>query len=370
MLRILKKMLIYLLVTIVVLVVATLLFMQLPQFGKTPTGKRLERILKSPNYREGKFQNQHFTPDLAEGTTYIDILKAYLQTVPEKEPTQKLPSVKTDLKNIKSDKPVIVWFGHSSYLLQIDGKKILVDPVFSGNASPVSFFGKNYDGTNEYNVDDFPELDLLIITHDHYDHLDYETVKKLETKVKKVITSLGTGEHLEYWGYNPNKIVELDWWESTKLDDSTSITSTPARHFSGRGFKRNQSFWSSFVFKTPNYQIYLGGDSGYDSHFKEINARFGEFDLAILECGQYNDMWKYIHFKPEEVVQAAKDLNTKLLLPVHWSKFTLGLHPWKEPIERVTKEAEIQKMPITTPMIGEKMILGENQPTKRWWEGF
>ncbi len=344
------------------------LYMKQPQFGRNPSGKHLERLKKSPQFQNNAFQNQSLTPDLAEGVSYWDILKAYIPKVENKEPDQPLPSVKTDLKNIQSDKPVIVWFGHSSYFMRIAGKNILVDPVFSGYASPVSFFGSNYAGSNVYSIDDFPDLDLLIITHDHYDHLDYETVKKLKPKVKKVITSLGVGAHLGHWGYDEDQITELDWWQKVAIDSTLELTAAPARHFSGRGFKRGQTLWSSFILKTPHHNIYVGGDSGYDTHFKEIGEKYGPFDLAILECGQYNEYWKYIHLMPEETAQVATELNAKVLLPVHWSKFTLGLHPWTEPIERVVKHAKALNQAITTPMIGEKVEINGNYPTKEWWK--
>lgn len=343
-------------------------YMQQPQFGRNPEGAHLEKIKKSSHYKEKGFQNQHLTPDLAEGTTYWDILKAYFVKVENKEPNQPLPSVKTDLKNLPNDAPSVVWFGHSSYFLKVEGKTILVDPVFSGNASPVSFFGSNYGGSNIYSLDDFPPIDLLIISHDHYDHLDYPTVKALQPKVKQVVTSLGVGSHLQHWGYSPSQINELDWWENTTVADSLEITAAPARHFSGRGFKRAQTFWSSFILKTPQYNLYLGGDSGYDTHFKEIGEKYGPFDLAILECGQYNHMWKYIHMMPEEVAQAAVELKAKTLLPVHWAKFTLGLHPWMEPIERVTKKAQALNVPVTTPMIGEVVQINRHYPNKAWWK--
>ena len=362
-----KKFMITLVLILVILSFGGYLFMQQPQFGKNPSGSHLDRIKQSPNYKNGAFQNQHLTPDLAEGISYFDILKAYFSKVSEKEPLKALPSIKTDLKNIKSDQPVVVWFGHSSYFLHIDGKNILVDPVFSGHASPVSFFGANYQGSNVYTLDDFPALDLLIITHDHYDHLDYETVKNLQPKVKKVITSLGVSSHLIRWGYIPSQITEFDWWESTDIDNTFKITAAPARHFSGRGFKRMQTLWASFVIQTPQNKIYVGGDSGYDTHFKEIGEKFGPFDLAILECGQYHPYWKYIHMMPEETVQAAVDLKAKVLLPVHWSKFTLALHPWHEPIKRLVAKAHALNQNIVTPMIGEKVELEKNLPLKEWW---
>jgi L-ascorbate metabolism protein UlaG (beta-lactamase superfamily) len=254
--------------------------------------------------------------------------------------------------------------------MQVDGKTLLVDPVFSGHASPVTFTTKAFAGTDVYTVDDLPEIDYLFLSHDHWDHLDHATVLRLKPKVKKVITGLGVGAHLERWGYDLAVIEERDWGESIALDEGFTVHMAPARHFSGRGLKRNTSLWSSFVLNTPGLKIYLGGDSGYDSHFKVIGEKHGPFDLAILECGQYNEYWKYIHMMPEEVVRAAQDLKARKLMPVHWGKFALALHAWDEPIIRVTAAAEKEGMPLLPPMIGEKVNLnGKSYVSKKWWEG-
>jgi L-ascorbate metabolism protein UlaG (beta-lactamase superfamily) len=279
-----------------------------------------------------------------------------------------LPSVKTDLKNIETTKSVIVWFGHSSYLIRIDNKNILVDPVFSGNASPFSFMVKAFEGSDVYTTEDLPEIDFLILTHDHYDHLDYKTIKKLNKKIKAIYCSLGLALHLTYWGFSENIITEMDWWQTSKLTADITLTAMPARHFSGRGFKRFKTLWSSFILKTASYNLYLGGDSGYDKHFKEIGEKYGPFDIAILESGQYNTAWPLIHMMPEQTVQAALDLKAKVLLPVHWGKFSLALHPWNEPVQRVLKEAASMDLKITTPMIGEPVILDEVYPDKNWWD--
>jgi L-ascorbate metabolism protein UlaG (beta-lactamase superfamily) len=339
---------------IALLGMGTFVFLQTEVFGQNPSGADLERIKKSVHYRDGKFNNEHFTPDLKEGVNYWDILKAYTKKVENKEPSEPIESVKTDLKSL-SDEPQIVWFGHSSYLIHINGKNILVDPVFSGHASPFSFAVKSFEGADIYKVEDMPPIDVLVITHDHYDHLDYKTVKALQPKVNHVVTSLGVGSHLKRWGYAESKITELDWHENSTIDSVLSFTAQPARHFSGRGLKRNQTFWSSFVLKTPTHNLFLGGDSGYDTHFKTIGEKYGPFDLAILECGQYNEFWKYIHTMPEETALAATELRAKALLPVHWSKFKLALHPWHEPIERVTKEAKRLNMPVIKAVIGSPL---------------
>ena len=359
------------LIIVVVIIAATAAFLKHPKFGRKPSGSRLIKIQKAVNYKDGQFQNQSFTPDLAEGATYTKVLtKFFFGKDKRNKPAQPMPSQKTDLKNLDPGENVIVWFGHSSYFLQVDGKTMLVDPVFSGSASPIPATTRAFPGSDVYSVDDFPAIDYLFISHDHWDHLDYDTVLKLKPKVGKVITGLGTAEHLEYWGYNPAIIREPNWNETVVLNDGFTVHAVPGRHFSGRSFKRNRAVWTAFVLQTPSFKLFLGGDSGYDHHFKTIGQEHGPFDLAILECGQYNEYWKYIHMMPEEVVTAAQDLGAKRLLPVHHSKFALSIHAWDEPVIRVTNEAAKKAMPVTTPMIGEKVNLNNsNQVFAKWWEG-
>ncbi len=361
----------YITLSILALVsIATAFTINQTMFGKSPSGQRLERIKNSANYKNGSFQNLNETPVMAEDVSYFAVMKDGLFNRSKRNvPKEGLPSKKTDLKALDPEKDILVWFGHSSYFMQIDGKRILVDPVFSGNASPFSFMVKSFKGSDGYTPEDFPAIDYLFITHDHWDHLDYETVLKLKPKVGKVITSLGTGAHLEHWGFDPNSIVEQDWNESAALDSGFQVMTTPARHFSGRGFKRNQSIWCSFVLQTPSKKIFIGGDSGYDTHFAGIGAEHGPFDLALLECGQYNTYWKYIHMMPEETVQAAIDLKARVMMPVHWAKFALAYHAWDEPIERVTREAHRVNMPIIHPMIGEEVNLNQYTASTEWWKG-
>jgi L-ascorbate metabolism protein UlaG (beta-lactamase superfamily) len=360
---------IILFITLAILVIGGYLFMQQKQFGTTPKGERLQRILASKNYRDGSFQNISETPVMTNDGNFFAIAAQYFKKVPGKEPEENLPSIKTNLNALPDTMPQLVWFGHSSYLIKINGKHILVDPVFSGNASPVSLFAKSFKGSNIYSVDDMPELDVVLITHDHYDHLDYETVVKLNQKAKHFVTSLGVGAHLEYWGIVPSKITELDWWEHQEITEGMHFTAAPARHFSGRKFKRGETLWASYILNYGGYQLFLGGDSGYDTHFKEIGKKFGPFDLAILECGQYNKFWSNIHMMPEETVQAAKELHAKVFFPVHNSKFTLALHGWKESLDRVAKAAQDSNMAFITPLIGE-VVKVNSQATyaqRNWW---
>jgi L-ascorbate metabolism protein UlaG (beta-lactamase superfamily) len=367
--KILKRTMIILLSVVLLCVVAFFCYMRQAKFGKAPSGKRLELIKRSPNYKNGKFQNIHFTPTLTEGYSMARITYDFLFTkFPRQKPKDTIPSMKTDLLKLPIDRNVVVWFGHSSYFIQIDGKRFLIDPVFSGNASPVPNSNKSFIGTDVYTAADMPEIDYLLITHDHYDHLDYETIIALKDKIKTVICGLGVGSHFEYWGFDNSIIIEKDWNESIVSDGGIAIHTASARHFSGRGITRDNTLWLSFILQTPNLKIYVGGDSGYDTHFAEIGKKFGGFDLAILDNGQYNLAWQAIHMLPEEVLKASQELNAKRLLPGHSSKFALAQHPWDEPLEMLTALNKRFDIPLVTPMIGEQVDLNdEKQPFKQWW---
>ncbi|AIM37525.1 beta-lactamase [Sphingobacterium sp. ML3W] len=347
------------------------LFLQQPKFGKLPEGARLERIKRSPNYKNGKFVNFSPTPQIVEGTSYTSVLYDYFfKKIDRKHPKKALPTVKTDLKHLPIDQDILVWFGHSSYFIQIEGKRILVDPVFSGSVSPIPGTNKSFKGTDSYTVDDLPEIDYLFITHDHYDHLDYETIIQLKGKTNKVICGLGVGAHLEYWGYLPESIIEGDWHERIPLDDGFIVHTTPARHFSGRSLQSSKTLWMSYVLQTPTIKIFIGGDSGYDSHYAAIGEKFGPIDLAIMDNGQYDKTWRYIHHLPEDVLQAAQDLKAKRLLPVHHSKFDIATHAWDEPLVRITELNKTAHIPLITPMIGEAVRLKDDQQQfKQWWVG-
>ena len=353
--------------TLSALAVASYGFLRTLVFGATPTGGRLARAKRSPNYRDGSFRNLEPTDVMRQNASYVGMIGDYMNKSPLNTPKTALPSVKTDLNALSDALPTLVWFGHSSYLIKYAGKTVLVDPVFSGHASPVSFFGKSFPGTDVYGVDDMPTIDLLILSHDHYDHLDYETITKLIPKATHVYTALGVGAHLERWGVSTSNITEFDWHDTVTVSPDITLTATPARHFSGRGLTRGNTLWTSFVLELFDYKLFLGGDSGYGTHFREIGATHGPFDLAILECGQYGDDWPNIHTFPEEVVTVGQELRAKTVLPVHWGKFALAYHAWNEPIQRFTKRAREAGLAITTPKIGEPVIIGENYPKDTWW---
>jgi len=343
------------------------IYMQQPQFGRSPQGKRLERIKQSPNFKDGSFQNINFTPFVTEGYSMTKITFDFIfGTFPRTSPVDEIPTIRTDLKSLPKHEDVLVWFGHSSYFIQLNGKRFLVDPVFSGNASPLPYTTRAFAGTDIYTVDDLPEIDYLLITHDHYDHLDYPTIVELKPKVRQVVCGLGVGEHFEYWGFDPETIIEKDWNESLPIADGFTLHTATARHFSGRGLRRNNTLWMSYILQTNDYKIYLGGDSGYDTHFEELGRKFNGLDLAILDNGQYNQAWKELHMVPQEVLQAASDLGATKILPVHSSKFKLANHPWDESLIQIS---ELNNTSLITPMIGELVNLrDEKQLYRQWWK--
>lgn len=358
---------------LVLLGIATFVFMQHPKFGKAPSGERLARIQQSPNFKKGKFQNLSPTPTLAEGYTFWgEIYKLiFRKGNPRRYPTDNIPTMKEDLLHLPADTNVLVWFGHSSYFMQVNGKTFLMDPVFSGNASPIPNSVKAFKGTDVYTAADLPPIDYLLISHDHYDHLDYETALQLREKVRHVVCGLGVGAHFEYWGYSKEKILEKDWHEQVDLGNGSIIYTQPARHKSGRGFSQDNTLWMSYVLQSPGFTIFMGGDSGYGKHFAAIGQQFGGIDLAILENGQYDHAWHYVHTLPEEVLMAAHDLKAKRLFPVHSSKFVLAKHSWDEPLRKLKALNKAgDHLPLVTPVIGQIVYLQDTtQVFKSWWEG-
>ena len=357
-------------VVIGVLIIIVTLFLNLsPQFGKGATKKQKVEYAKSGYYENGKFINQSKT---ILDVSYWKIIKETFKNSPNRQPKQNIAVEKIDSLNIEKhniDVTQLTWFGHSAFLLEIDGKKILLDPMLGETPSPHPLIGpKRYSKELPIEIEKLPFIDAIIFSHDHYDHLDYGTILKLKDKVGQYYVPLGLGNHLEEWGISKDKIHELKWWEGIDFNEIKLIC-TPARHFSGRGlFDRSTTLWCSWVIKGKKDNIYFGGDSGYGTHFKEIGEKHGPFDISLMECGQYNEEWKVIHMMPEETVQASIDLKSKLVLPIHWGAFTLAYHDWTGPIERITKKAAEMNLPITTPKIGEPVMLGKASfPTEKWW---
>jgi len=322
------------------------------KYGRLPKGDRLKRIEQSPNYSDGQFHNLHPTPvNTAEKQSFLKMMNKFLfDKTPNLRPDSALMVVKTDLKHLDKNQNLIVWFGHSSYYLQLDGVSYLVDPVFYA-ASPVSFVIKPFNGTNIYKPEDMPDIDYLIITHDHWDHLDYKTVRELKNRIGHVICPLGVGEDFEYWGFDVNKIIEMDWHEKASLSKEVQLHCLPARHFSGRLLTPNKTLWASYMIVSQSKTIFIGGDGGYDTHFAEIGKQFPVIDFAILENGQYNQDWCYIHTMPEYLSREAKELHANTVLTVHHFKYALARHSWDEP-EKNIQQMRNDSINVIDPQIG------------------
>ena len=343
-----------------------------PSFGALPSGERKERILRSPNYRDGRFQNRYPMPPSLQRPSLGDrvkILWRFLFDRPKDvHPTDSIPVVRHDLKKLDRSEDLIVWFGHSGYLLQMDGVRYLIDPVFVEGA-PFGIMNAFFRGTKVFDVADLPEIDYLIITHDHWDHLDYHVAKELQRRVRKVYTGLGVGAHLERWGYRPDQIVELDWDESTSTAEGGRVHCLPTQHFSGRGLTSAQSLWASFVLQGSKHSVYIGGDGGFSPHYAVIGKQFPQLDLAILENGQYSEQWSGIHMLPEHLGETMLALGAKRILTVHHAKFALSMHPWKEPLEHAKHLRDKEGFPILMPRIGQIVRYTDSTfTTDDWWE--
>lgn len=367
--KILRKMIFGIISLAALLALAAFLFLRHPMFGRLPEGARLEKIRKSANYKDGQFQNQSPTEMLVKDKSRARVLLEFLFVkVKDLQPSENLRVIKTDLKKFDRNEDVLVWLGHSSLYLQIDGKRILTDPVLV-SASPVPFTNQAFAGTGIYHPEDMPDIDYLIITHDHWDHLDYDTMLKLKNRTGKVICPLGVGAHLEYWGFDPAIVTEVDWNDHLQLESGIRLTALPARHFSGRGLSSNHSLWTGYMLQSSLGNIYLSGDTGYDTHFRKIKEQFGTIDLAIMENGQYNDDWRYIHIIPEDLVKAIEELQPKRLMTIHNSKYALGRHAWYEPMEKIASASEAHSFNLITPMIGEPVMLKDStQAFTKWWQ--
>ncbi len=341
-------------------------------FGADPTGERLKRIENTPTYKDGTFFNTMPEPTNLVKDNYI--LRMYNIHFDKKEgsrvPANPIPTVHTDLKAFKKEQNVIVPLGHSSFYMQINGIRILIDPVFASYAAPFSFLNKSFKGTNIYSVDDLPPIDYVLITHDHYDHLEYDTMKALKDKVPTVIAPLGVGAHLELWGYKPEQIKEGYWYDGFRLKNDMEVHILPARHYSSRLLSKNKTLWAGFAVISPKYKILFSGDTGYGDHFKEIAKKFGPIDVAILDVGQFNaDGWPHIHLLPKDAAVAATELRAKRVLPSHNSKFAIALHDWKAPLELFAQASEGKDYTLLTPLIGEVIYIDDpNQKFDAWWK--
>lgn len=372
--KIVKKTMITTLIIIGFLVVTYLLFTNFyPSFGGNTSKEQKLIYANSKQFKNGKFNNTNPVPKNLSLPETLKLAYTFFTTkVPNGRPSKDIKPTKIDSLNVANykGKARMIWFGHSSFLLQIDGKTILLDPMFGKVAAPHPLLGANrFNEKFPLAIEKLPQIDAVIFSHDHYDHLDYESVLKIKEKTKHFYVPLGVETHLKTWGVLASKITALDWWQEIQLDD-IKLVCTPAQHFSGRKLNNNQStLWSSWVLQSKNENIYFSGDSGYANHFTEIGKKYGPFDIALLECGQYNKMWSDIHMMPEETAQAGIDVKAKKIMPIHWAGFKLALHDWTDPIERVNTKAKELNLPIITPKIGEEIIVKDtiNNYTN-WWK--
>lgn len=325
--------------------------------------------LGSANYRGGRFHNRVPTSLSSEDQTMFKATIDFFKGSPDRTPDRAIPVLYGFSQSISdSDEIRLTWLGHSTCLIEIDGQTLLTDPMFSDRASPFTFIGpKRFATDRKFTVNDLPKIDAVLISHDHYDHLDRGTIMKLSSRVERFYVPLGVGAHLQRWGVDKTRIVELNWWEHRQQGPLT-LVATPARHFSGRGLlDRNKTLWASWTILGTRQRAFFSGDSGYFDGFKEIGQRYGPFDVTMLESGAYNAAWADIHLKPEETVQAHLDLKGKALLPIHWAKFNLALHPWTEPIERLLREAQNQDATTLTPLQGQPVYPGRLVEQNSWW---
>ena len=365
-----KRLLLALTFFVLLLSIGIMAFINLsPQFGASPSGNHLEKIKRSQNYAENRFVNLIPTSMDMGPKDILQTMKEWMSGGDNRIPTKELPSqFETAQNNAQDSLTKFVWYGHSAFLMEIDGKFILLDPMLGSSASPVPFMTKRFAYTNPIDIDQINHVDAIILSHDHYDHLDYPSIMKLKDKVNHFYTPLGVGSHLKRWGVDETKITELDWWEPAALEH-LQIIATPARHFSGRGLSdRNKTQWASWIVRGKHENIYFSGDSGYGPHFKEIGDKYGPFDFAMMECGQYNKKWEAIHMMPEQTIQASLDVRAKRMMPIHWSAFNLSLHAWTDPVVRAVKAAKVHEVDIITPIIGRQFSPGNKELiTTEWW---
>jgi L-ascorbate metabolism protein UlaG (beta-lactamase superfamily) len=360
----------YLLIILGVLIIGIILFITLhPTFGGSPSKQERERYRHFDHYKNGEFVNPNPTDMKMGVSTILSLLKDSLTGKKDRSPTNPIP-ISIDWNKINATEDSLTWFGHSTMLLTLDKKKILIDPMFGPSPSPVSFVGsKRYSEDLLYVIEKLPYIDVVLITHDHYDHLDYPSIIRLKDKVGLFFVPLGVAAHLTKWGVKEDRITECNWWDEAQCDGLT-IASVPSQHFSGRGlFNRNSTLWTGWVILGENQRIYTSGDGGYGPHFKQIGEKYGPFDLTLMEGGQYDKRWSAIHMMPEESVQAHLDVRGKNMMLIHWGAFTLAYHSWTDPVDRAITAAGQKEVKLIAPNIGETVVLNGRFPKlSSWWK--
>ena len=350
------------------------------QFGAIPSGQDLTRMRASENYnfQKNMFMNQErglMARMREEGSFWSDPQKNlknnFFLTSNQTRPDWHLPEDRSEvppdfsatLNTIK-----FAWLGHSTILLSMQGKTILIDPVFQQSAAPVRWLIKRFQPP-VLNIDSLPKIDYVVISHDHYDHLEMETIQYYRDTDVTFIVPLGVSSHLKKWGVSPDKIVELDWWQTMVIDELEFIC-TPAQHYSGRKGMTDiqKSLWASWVINSDDKSVYFSGDSGYGDHYKQIGDRHGPFDLVFMDSGQYNVRWQDVHNMPDQAVQAFRDIKGTHLVPVGWGMFSMAMHDWYEPPAEIHKIAVAEELSVIFPVLGQRIDLKSLPPLVKWWE--
>jgi L-ascorbate metabolism protein UlaG (beta-lactamase superfamily) len=337
------------------------------QFGAQPRGMRDDRVRRSPQFRDGSFRNSVPARAIAPGAGR-QMLREMLFGRQRRTPTAVIPLVTPSLAGPSDTGLHIIWYGHSSALVEIEGTRLLLDPVWSERCSPSSVVGPRRLHPPPVPLVDVPPLDAIVISHDHYDHLDMATVRDLVRHQRApFLVPIGVGAHLQSWGVPEDRIIELDWDESVEVAGAR-LTCTPARHFSGRAFTRDNTLWASWVIAGKRRRVFYTGDTGYFEEYRAIGATHGPFDATLAQIGAYGDGWPDIHMTPEEAVAAHLDLDGGLLVPVHWATFTLAPHAWSEPVDRLWTEAKARGVELAIPRPGERIDVDAPPAVDAWWQ--
>lgn len=340
-------------------------------FGANPSAENIARYSQSPNWKNGRFENLEETSMSVPLSRFPAVIYKMLSHGKAGEPPRKLElqAFPQEILNHDGVEAKMIWFGHSALFIRVAGLNILIDPMLGPDTSPIAPRAtKRFSEGSLELIDDLPEIDLLLQTHDHYDHLDLDSMLRLKNKVLNYAVALGVGRHLISWGVDTKKIRELDWWDTFDFE-ALKITFTPTRHFSGRGIRdRQKSFWGGWVLETPAEKIWFSGDGGYGKHFKEIGERLGPFDFGMMECGQYGRDWHPIHLFPDECIQAAIDAGAHKIMPVHWGAFVLSYeHTWAQPVSEFVQHARDHSIDYMVPQLGQAFEIKEKIQDP-WWE--